>query len=429
MAPGGEQPSRCMKSSCASPRSRSGRGTAQPDVARSRELGEFCPQSARDSRIHHDCPVCDCAVYSPKGQDRLKLPRIVGIDADCSSLTCRGVMSIKPFLRLLKNDQLSAFISGGALLKPFYKLTYLVAAKDAGLFELLSSGPVGFEQLAEIYCRNEKSREALAAWLQLGIRLGHLKLSARGYSLKGLARKLALPQNDAMLALLQEVAGLHYTLISKTPGKLRNGELFSLDDQDGEIIARSSRVMEAFQTQAIDRTFPVSGATSLLEIGCGSGFYIKYAAERNLSLTALGLELQEKVADVARRNIAEWGLHDRVRIEAVDIRKKAPDEHFDIVTLYNNIYYFAVEDRDPLLRHIREFTKPGGFLLLTTCCQGGSVAVEVLNLWGAATANCGRLPSVDEVISLLHETGYRDVQAISLIPGEKFYAFRALSGT
>jgi len=338
-------------------------------------------------------------------------------------------MSIKPFFTLYKNDQLSAFTGSGALLKPFYKLVYLVAAKEGGLFELFSRGPVGFEQLAEGYCTNDKAREALEAWLQLGIRLGHLEFSARGYSLKGLARKLALPQNDAMLALLQEVAGLHYKLIAKTPEKLRNGELFSLDDQDGEIIARSSRVMEAFQTEAIDRFFPVSRATSLLEIGCGSGVYIKYAAARNSSLRALGLELQEKVAGVARRNIAEWGLQDRVRIEAVDIRRKAPAERFDIVTLYNNIYYFAVEDRCALLHQIKEFIKPGGFLLLTTCCQGGSLAVEVLNLWGAATATCGRLPTVDEMVNHLHEAGYRDIQAVRLIPGEKFFAFRAFSGT
>jgi 4-hydroxy-2,2'-bipyrrole-5-carbaldehyde O-methyltransferase len=338
-------------------------------------------------------------------------------------------MSIKPFFKLLKNGQLSVFTGSGALLKPFYKLVYLVAAKDAGLFELFSCGPVRFEQLAEAYCRNEKAQEALEAWLQLGIRLGHLELSARGYSLKGLARKLALPQNDAMLALLQEVAGLHYNLISKTPEKLRNGELFNLDDQDGEIIARSSRVMETFQTQAIDQTFPASGDISLLEIGCGSGFYIKYAATRNPSLRALGLELQEKVADVARRNIEEWGLQDRVRIEAVDIRRKTPDERFDIVTLYNNIYYFAVEDRGALLCHVRKFIKPGGLLLLTTCCRGGSLAVEVLNLWGAATATCGRLPSVDEMKRQLDEAGYKDVQSRRLIPGEEFFAFRALSGS
>jgi hypothetical protein len=37
------------------------------------------------------------------------------------------------------------------------------------------------------------------------------------------------------------VAGLHYKLIMDTPEKLRKGELWALEDQDGEIIALSSR--------------------------------------------------------------------------------------------------------------------------------------------------------------------------------------------
>ena len=139
-----------------------------------------------------------------------------------------------------------------------------------------------------------------------------------------------MPQNDAALALLQEVAGLHSKLITQTVKKLRNGKLWNLEDQDGEIVARSSRIMEAFQTEAIDRFFPASGVASLLEIGCGSGIYIKYTANRNPSLAAVGLELQPNVADVARRNIAEWGLEERVRIEVGDIRLKAPDERFSI---------------------------------------------------------------------------------------------------
>jgi SAM-dependent methyltransferase len=334
-------------------------------------------------------------------------------------------MSTKPFLRLIKNKQFSTFISINALLKPFYKLSYLAAAKNNGFFDLLSEQPVIFEELAKTYCKDTKACEALESWLYLGIRLGFLELSTQGYALKGLAKKLALPQNDAVLALVQEVAELHHKLISDTPERLRNGELWSLEDQDGELIARSSRSLEAFQTEAIDQTFPVSEATSLLEIGCGSGFYIKYAATRNPSLSALGLELQPNVANVAYQNIQEWGLQDRVRIEVGDIREKAIGEHFDIATLYNNIYYFPVKDRVSLLRHIKKFLKANGFLLLTTCCQGGSLGIGVLNLWGAATATGGRLPSVEEIIKQLVEAGYQNVQATSLIPGDKFYAFKA----
>jgi SAM-dependent methyltransferase len=337
-------------------------------------------------------------------------------------------MSIKPVLKLMMNQQLLALTGSNALLKPFYQLNYLVAAKECGLFELLLDAPKGFEQLAQVFCKDDKAREALEAWLGLGVRLGFLRSDARGYALKGLAKKLALPQNDAALAWLQEVAGLHSKLISQTVGKLRNGELWNLDDQNGEIIARSSRVMEAFQIEAIDRFFPSSGVASLLEIGCGSGIYIKHAVERNSSLSALGLELQPNVADVARRNISEWGLEGRVRIEAGDIRLKPPDERFSIVTLYNNIYYFPVESRVSLLQHIRQFIKSGGFLLLITCCQGGSLGVEVLNLWGAATLTGGRLPSKHELISQLRQSGFQDVQTIRLIPGEEFFAFKALPG-
>jgi hypothetical protein len=81
------------------------------------------------------------------------------------------------------------------------------------------------------------------------------------------------------------------------------------------------------------------------------------------------------------------GLTERVRIETGDIRERLPDERYDIVTLYDNIYYFPVEDRVSLLRHVKGFIKPAGFLLLTTCCQGGSLGVEVLNLWGCCDRN------------------------------------------
>ena len=335
-------------------------------------------------------------------------------------------MSIRPFFKLFREDQLSAFVGSGVLLKPFYKLVYLTACKNNGLFELLSEGPADFDQLAKAYCTTERAREALEAWLQLGIRLGQLELNSRGYALRGLASKLAIPKNDAMLALLQEVAALHYKLIAETPAKLRNGELWSLKDQDGEIIARSSRILESFQTTAIDRSFPNTGAVRLLEVGCGSGFYIKYAAMRNPNLSALGLELQPDVAEVARRNLEAWGLRERVRIEGGDIREKATEETFDIATLYNNIYYFPVEERIPLLRHVRGFIKHSGFLLLTTCCQGGGLGIEVLNLWGAATGGCGRLPSVDEMTGQLREAGYGDVETFRLMPGEAFFAFKAM---
>lgn len=303
-------------------------------------------------------------------------------------------MVIRPFLKLFRQAQLGALIRVGLLLKPFYTVVYLAAAKNSGLLDLLSGQPVAFERIAAACCKDPsdaKAREALTAWLQMGARLGLLEPGPLGYALKGVARKLASPENDATLALIQEAAELHHRLISVTPLKLGKGEFWKLDDQDGLLTARSSRVLQAFQTDAIDRTFPSSGAVRLLEIGCGSATYIAHAAARNPLLTAIGLELQAEVAETARENIRLWGLRDRVRIDVGDIRRQAPDEPFDIATLYNNIYYFPVGERVKLLRHVGRFLKADGMLLLTTCCRGGSIGVEALNLWGAVTVGAGRL--------------------------------------
>ena len=126
-------------------------------------------------------------------------------------------MSIKPVLKLMMNHQLLALTGSNALLKPFYQLNYLVAAKECSVFELLLDAPKSFDQIAEVYCADNKAREALEGWLGLGVRLGYLRLDSSGYSLKGLAKKLAMPQNDAALALLQEAAGLNQVL-DASPG-------------------------------------------------------------------------------------------------------------------------------------------------------------------------------------------------------------------
>ena len=334
-------------------------------------------------------------------------------------------MSFKPFLDLFRDGRLAALIGAGADLKSFYRLTYLAAMGEAGLLGRLAAGAASFDSLVEFYSPDGEGEEALEAWLQLGIRLGLLRVGPRGYSLRDRARALARPENDSTLAMVQEVAGLHHKLISGTLSKLRRGELWSLADQDGELIARSSRVFEAFQADVIRKAFPSRGAVRLLEIGCGSGVYMRYAAARNPSLTAVGMELQPAVAAMARTNLREWGLEDRIKVEDGDFRAKAPGEPFDIATLYNNIYYFRVEERVALLERIRGFLRPGGFLLLTTCCQGGSLGVEALNLWGAATKGAGRLPAKDELVEQLRDAGYSAVRTRNLVPGDTFMSFQA----
>ena len=114
---------------------------------------------------------------------------------------------LSPLLRLLRDGQLTALRGVGAELKSFYKLTYLSAAGEAGLLAQLAAQPATFDTLAESFAAEGQGREALEAWLQMGVRLRLLRVSPRGYELRGLAAVLARPENDPVLALVEELRG------------------------------------------------------------------------------------------------------------------------------------------------------------------------------------------------------------------------------
>ena len=240
-----------------------------------------------------------------------------------------------------------------------------------------------------------------------------------------LARQLARPANDAIAAILEEVATLHYRLVLESPTRMAAGRRFTLADQDGVLVARSSPLLRPFGHEAIDEVVPRSGAFRMLEVGAGSGTYIRYAAERNPELSAVGLELQPDVADFANANLREWGLERRAHVEPGDVRDRKPEPEFDLVTFHNNIYYFPVAERVALLRHARGFLRPGAAIVFTTACGGGSPTSIGLDIWSAGTERCGRLPEPEELVVQMREAGFDDARASSLFPGEKYYAFFA----
>lgn len=335
-------------------------------------------------------------------------------------------MRVKTLSEVWRRGQLRLLLRATRLTTAYYRVAWLAAAARTGLLSRLAGGPLPLDALGFSRASQAEPTDGLRTWLEMGVRLGELSLRDGHYALHGfLARKLAEPANDSIAAILEEVATLHHRLLVETPERLAQGRRFTLDDQDGVLIARSSRVIEPFVQEAIDSVVPTRGALRLLEVGAGSATHIRYAAERNPALTALGLELQPAVADLANENLRGWGLAARAHVDKGDVRDRAPEAAFDLVTLHNNIYYFAVEERTALLRHLRGFLVPGGRLLLTTGCAGGSPFMQALDIWSANTEGCGRLPGVAELESQLGEAGFRDVASRRLMLGESYFAFRA----
>jgi SAM-dependent methyltransferase len=147
----------------------------------------------------------------------------------------------------------------------------------------------------------------------------------------------------------------------------RNGILRLLADGPPSL----GRIATALGVEAQGR----EARDSWLEVGCGSAVYLRHATSRNPDLTALGIDVDQAVVDLARERVCAWGLADRARVELGDILDVPPRPEYDLVTLHNGIYYFPVSDRVSLLEHPKRFVRPGGRILLTTNCRGRGAAI------------------------------------------------------
>jgi SAM-dependent methyltransferase len=336
-------------------------------------------------------------------------------------------MTLRTLVGLVRSGRLGVLLGTSRALPPYYRVAFLAAAGSSGMLALLADGPARVDRLAAALGIPAAMRDGLEAWLRLGVSVGALRAGARGYALRRLARRLAEPANDAAAALVEEAATLHHRCLAEAPRRMREGRPFTLADVDGPLVARSSRMLEPFVREAVDAAVPPSGPLRLLEVGCGSGVYLHHAATRNAALTGVGLELDPDVARLARANLARWGVADRIAVEVGDVRARAPEAAYDLVTLHNNVNYFPVDARADVLRHVGRFLRPGGRLLVTSACLGGGGAAGLLYLWGAMTAGCGRLPAPAELAGQMEAAGFTAVVRRSLIPGESFWAFTGVA--
>ncbi|OEV02443.1 SAM-dependent methyltransferase [Streptomyces oceani] len=329
--------------------------------------------------------------------------------------------------RIFSNPRMPLLLAlSKGVVEPTYRAAFLSSAAGSGVLRWLSTRPCDVASLAEKLEVPHEDRSRLRDWLEVGVRLGDLRRREGCYTLRSLSAKaLAKADNDALAAALEEVMRFHLPVLLNGPRMLREGRRFSLSDQDGAVIARASLVVRPLVEEAISSVLDRGTPLRLLEVGCGSGVYVKHAAELNPRLTALAVDLQAEVADEAAKNMVEWGLTDRVETRQADLRDLSLQPQFDLVTLHNNIYYFPESERVAVLRKARSLLTPGGRLLLTSACRGGNIGMEVLNLWFRHADFGGALPREDELVAQLERAGFSDVRTNRVVPGEQFRAFTA----
>ena len=123
-----------------------------------------------------------------------------------------------------------------------------------------------------------------------------------------------------MAALIQANVTYYNSAYRNAADRMKGGELGDDLGKIGDLVARVSKIQEPLIKDFIQYTVKNKDSMNILEIGCGSGIFMKNAFEANENIVGVGIDIDSEVVKQAKNNIEKWGLSDRFIIMQGDIR-------------------------------------------------------------------------------------------------------------
>ena len=184
--------------------------------------------------------------------------------------------------------------------------------------------------------------------------------------------------------------------------------------------------IDAAQEAKLDyicRKLRLKPGETLLDVGCGWGSLVLYAAER-YGVWAAGITLSEPQAALARSRIAAAGLTDRCRVEVRDYRDLPRGASFDKVVSVGMFEHVGRTKLPDYFAQAYRLTRPGGLFLnhgIVTLSLPSAPVRAVARLLGPKTSFIqrhvfpdGELVAPAEVLRFAEAAGFetRDVESL-----------------
>ena len=302
------------------------------------------------------------------------------------------------------------------LVKAQAKLLHSNALLESGLAAALRE----WRSLDELVEATGSTRpDYLSHVLDLGVALRSLETKDDRFRLKSRILKAATaPDGEPVACFVQEFTHYHGGLLRDLPEQIAGAPPPDYLAKYGDLVAGASRLIEPLLESYVDSL--ASGAPMrILEVGCGSGVYLRRYGAKNAGHHGIAIDLDETVANQARDNVKAWGLADRFEVLQADIRRPGPelDGPFDLVTSIQNVYYFDDEERRALFRDLRERLAPGGRFALVTATSSKAFLFRYYDVILNGTAGCHSFPTLDTLLTDLRGAGFAHVERARLLSG------------
>jgi predicted O-methyltransferase YrrM len=262
-------------------------------------------------------------------------------------------------------------------------------------------------------------RALLGSLLHVGESVGELAHDGGRWRLAGVrARAMVDPAVDGLAALPEEAVVYGTDVYRRLGERLAGAPAGDYLACQGELVARTSRVAEPIFGPLLADLVRSRRPGRVLDVGCGSGVNLRHVAEASAEATGAGLDLDPAVADLARRNLASWGVDDRFAIHVADVRDLPTPlaGPWDLVLLMQNIYYFAGADRSDVLARLRRLAPTGAVVIASAVAGTGDPAAAHLDLVLRSTAGNTGLPTLDELRTDLAAAGFTTIEERRLAP-------------
>ena len=162
--------------------------------------------------------------------------------------------------------------------------------------------------------------------------------------------------------------------------------------------------IDTAQQQKLDhicRKLQLRPEERLLDVGCGWGGLLRFAAER-YGINGVGITLSPKQYELARRGVVEDGLADRVEIRLQDYRELAGAEAFDKIVSVGMYEHVGRANMPLYFGTLYRLLRPGGLLLnhgiTTSDPAGGSMSPAGGSFIDRFVFPGGELPHIAQVL-------------------------------
>jgi SAM-dependent methyltransferase len=271
--------------------------------------------------------------------------------------------------------------------------------------------------------------DLVLAWARMLHAQGWLSRHGESYELAGPFQWLLdAPEASSVAALLDQVVETIGPRLTSLPELMKGAERPRFGDlEDAVRMAAITRLFEPRALRALTKIPGVRRPRRILDIGCGQGHYLADLLTRFRDALGVGIEIDPRVAEEARRRLAEADVTRRAEIRVADfLHAEPPPGRFDLILLNHNLHYFAPAQRVPLLRRAHALLDDRGVLVVQTLVLTEGLMPSFLGLQGGAALfdlalrmhrNLYGLPAVDELQAALREAGFTQTGEVAVLAG------------